>query len=253
MKRPAILYSSNVMHRRTRPAPYRFVYRVFSLLVDIDRLDEVHRMSILLSVNKFNLCSFHESDHLPEGIDDMRTWVNGVLRSHHIPPENLVIKLLCFPRVLGHVFNPLSIWYCEDRQGNPLAVICEVRNTFGERHCYLMSSDEKKTWPVLHRCNKEFHVSPFIDMQAEYHFRLAKPGDQLSVLITEYENNELLLVASQNGVARALSTTNLILQLFRVPFQTLKVLFAIHWQALKIWLHGTPFHSKPSPPIKEVS
>ena len=253
MNLPGLLYSSVVMHRRTRPHPYRFVYRVFSLLVDIDRLDDLDRLSPILSVNKFNVFSFHVADHLANDADTPRAWVNRVLREYHVQPEGLIIKLLCFPRILGLVFNPLSVWFCEDEQGSPRAIICEVRNTFGERHCYLLSPGRKNAWPVMQHCKKNFHVSPFIPMETEYRFRIERPGEQLSVIIEEYENNELLLVASQTGRAQPITTRSLLSQFVRVPFQTIKVLVGIHWHALKIWLNGAHFYSKPSPPIKEIS
>lgn len=253
MMSSACLYQARVMHRRARPAPYRFVYRVFSLLVDIDQLDELHKQSSLLSVNRFNLVSFYESDHLPEGETSLRGWIDGVLRSHQIDPARLTVKLLCFPRILGWVFNPLSIWYCMDRQGVPRAIVCEVRNTFGERHCYLLRPGVDAAWPVREQCQKQFHVSPFIEMDAQYHFCLDEPGERLRVLIKEYQDEQLLLVASQTGVAQALTTASLLRQLLRVPLQTVRVLVGIHWQALKIWLRGTPFNSKPAPPVKEVS
>ena len=251
---PAVLYSSRVMHRRLRPAPYRFVYRVFSLLLDVDRLSHVHALSPIFSVNRFNLLSFYEKDHVPREGMSLRAWADQTLTRHGIDASKVKIKLLCFPRILGFVFNPLSIWYCEDDMGNPSAVICEVRNTFGERHCYLLKPDTKKpAWPMRQSHTKDFHVSPFIGMQASYQFRLSRPGAKLNVLIREFESNQLLLVASQTGITQRFNTQNLLLQLLRVPLQTFKVVFAIHWQALKIWLRGTPFHSKPAPPAEEIS
>ncbi len=251
---PAVLYSARVMHRRLRPSPYRFVYRVFSLLLDIDRLPQAEALSSIFSVNRFNLLSFYERDHVPVAEMRLREWADQVLKRQGIDAAGVRIKLLCFPRILGFVFNPLSIWYCEDPAGRPRGVICEVRNTFGERHYYvLMPETGKSDWPVRQSHAKDFHVSPFIGMQAIYHFRLSRPAKRFSVLIRELESNRLLLVASQTGEALPFNTRNLILQLLRVPLQTLKVVRAIHWQALKIWLRGTSFHSKPAPPAKDIT
>ncbi len=251
---PAVIYASKVMHRRLGDGAYRFVYRVFSLLVDVDRLPELDALSPFFSVNRFNLLSFHEADHLPQPGLQLRDWIDGVLESNGIPAAGLRVRLLCFPRILGIVFNPLCIWYCEAEDGSPRAVLCEVRNTFGERHCYLLKPESNyPEWPLRQSHAKEFHVSPFIGMQADYHFRLARPNEKLSVHIRETSANQLMLVTCQTGVACPFSSLNLLWQMVRVPWQTVKVLAAIHWQALKIWLRGTPFHSKPAPPMKEVT
>ena len=252
----AILYSSVVTHRRLYPHAYRFSYRVFSLLLDIDRLDDAHRASPLFSRNRFNLLSFYDRDHVPSDFTTVRDWANHVLGGAGIEGRELRIRLLCFPRVMGWVFNPLSIWYCEDGDSRPRAVICEVRNTFGERHCYLLkpeSVEDSGGWPVRASHEKDFHVSPFIGMAAQYHFRLSQPGETLQVSIRETENGRPLLFAAQHGQRRAFTTSNLMRQVLRVPMQTLKVLGAIHWHALKIWIGGTPFHPKPKPPTQEVS
>jgi DUF1365 family protein len=250
----AVLYAAKVMHRRLRPAPYRFVYRVFSILLDVDRLPKADTLSPIFSVNRFNLLSFYERDHVPGARIGLREWANQVLARHGIDSAGLNIRLLCFPRILGLVFNPLSIWYCEDGAGRPRAAICEVRNTFGERHSYLLApGTENPAWPLRQSHSKDFHVSPFIGMRATYQFRLSRPDETLKVLIREFESDRLLLVASQTGEAQRFDTRNLLRQLLRVPLQTLKIVFAIHWQALKIWRRGTPFHAKPAPPTEEVT
>ena len=250
----AALYRAEVMHQRLFPAGYRFRYRVFSLLLDIDALDRVASVSPLFSRNRFNLLSFHDRDHLPEGEGDLRTWAERVLADGGIDGSRLRIRLLCFPRVLGWVFNPLSLWYCERADGSPAAVIAEVRNTFGERHCYLLKpADGEAGWPLRQRHAKDFHVSPFIGMQASYDFRLSRPDERLRVAIREYQDDRLMLVATQTGERHRLGTGVLLRELLRVPLQTLKILSAIHWQALKIWLQGVRFHRKPEPPLEEVS
>ncbi|MGV6857819.1 MAG: DUF1365 domain-containing protein [bacterium] len=250
----ACLYRAQVMHQRFKTVDYHFHYRIFSLLLDIDTIPEVAAASRLFSFNRFNLLSFHASDHLPAGETDLRAWANGVLDRAGIDGDRLRIRLLCFPRVLGWVFNPLSLWYCETPEGRPAAVIAEVRNTFGERHSYLLKpSAEHEGWPLLQRHRKDFHVSPFIGMQAEYAFRLPRPDERLSVLIREFEGEELMLVASQTGVRKPFTDWELLRQAASVPLQTLKVLAAIHWQALKIWLKGGQFHHKPPPPTEEIS
>lgn len=250
----ACVYRSLVMHQRMTDVPYRFRYRVFSVLLDVDRIDEVAGSTRLFSHNRFNLLAFHDKDHLHEGAAGLRAWAEGVLSEYGIDGAALRIRLLCFPRVLGLVFNPLSLWYCERPDGTPVAVIAEVRNTFGERHCYLLRpGDDHGGWPLRDEHAKEFHVSPFIGMNARYAFRLSRPDSRLSVVIREYRDGELMLVATQTGTRQPFVAGVLLRETLRVPFQTLKVVAAIHWQALKIWLRGGRFHRKPAPPLKEVS
>jgi DUF1365 family protein len=248
------LYSARVMHQRLVGARYRFDYRVFSMLLDIDALDEAAASSAFFSHNRFNLFSFYDADHLPAGESSLRAWAERVLGRTGIDGRGLRIRLLCFPRLLGWVFNPLSLWYCEAPDGRPVAVIAEVRNTFGERHCYLLRAPEAgQDWPLRDHHPKDFHVSPFIDMDAWYDFRLSRPDERLRIVIREYRDDELMLVATQTGRRRPLNTPQLLFQAVRVPVQTLKVLAAIHWQALQIWLQRAPFYRKPEPPIEEVS
>jgi DUF1365 family protein len=240
------------MHQRLMPVRYRFTYRVFSLLLDLDRLD----MSAgrIFSVNRFNLVSFHERDHGPRDGTPLKPWIEGLLSAQGIDIAGGQVLLLCFPRVFGYGFNPLSIWYCHHRDGSLRAVLAEVNNTFGEHHFYLLSEGGRPlSWPVEAAVDKVFHVSPLIGMDARYGFRIARPGGRLSVLIREYQDGRLMLVASQQGCGYALTGKRLLSALLRIPFMTLKVILAIHWQALKIWLKGAPFFPKPQPPLEKVT
>lgn len=252
MSEAAQLYACKVMHRRHRPAGYRFIYRTFSLLIDIDRLEELDRLSPIFSVDRFNLLSFHVRDHLPVGETSLRAWIDRTLASHDIDAAGLRIRLLCMPRVLGWGFDPLSIWYCESPEGEPVAVIGEVHNTFGERHCYLLQGADR-SWPVRTSRAKVFHVSPFFAIRGRYDFVLARPEEQLGVVIHLRDAEGTLMSATQSGKRLPLDSRNLIRQFFRVPFQTAKVLAGIHWHALRIWLRGVPFLHKPEPPREEVS
>ncbi|MEN8691970.1 MAG: DUF1365 domain-containing protein, partial [Desulfobacterales bacterium] len=234
------------------PMDYRFSYRVFSLRLDLDELPDLRLR--FLSVNRFNLLSFYERDHGPRDGSALKAWAEDLLRRKGIDIQGGRIQLLCFPRVLGYGFNPLSIWYCHHRDGSLRAVIAEVNNTFGEHHFYLLSNDGLPlTWPVTRSVEKVFQVSPLMGMQASYSFRLAEPSDRLSVLINQFQNGALTLVASQQGEGHALNDKRLLAALFRMPLMTVKVMAAIHWQALKIWLRGAPFFPKPAPPIEEVT
>lgn len=254
MNPAAWLYVGEVMHRRLFPVDYRFAYRVFSVLVDVDRLAAAAHASPLFSYNRFNLVSFHDADHGPRDGSPLRPWIDGVLRDFGIDLAGGKVMLLCLPRVLGFGFNPLALWYCRHRDGSLRAVLLDVSNTFGERHGYLLhESGAPMAWPVRQTRRKEFHVSPFVGMEAEYQFRLGEPAGRLEVGIRELQDDRLVLVAAQVAERRPLKTATLARALLAVPFQTFKVLAMIHWHALKLWLSGVPFHRKPAPPVQEVS
>jgi len=252
MSAPHRIYFTRVLHRRLVPVDYRFSYRVFSLLLDLDALSDLRLR--FLSLNRLNLLSFRERDHGPRDGSPLKPWAEDLLRRKGIDIEGGRIQLLCFPRVLGYGFNPLSLWYCHHRDGSLRAVIAEVNNTFGEHHFYLLCNGGLPlTWPVTRSVEKVFHVSPLMGMEARYDFRLAEPSDRLSVLIKQFQGGELRFVASQQGAGYVLSDKRLLLALFRIPLMTFKVMAAIHWQALKNWLRGAPFFPKPVPPVEKVT
>lgn len=252
MNDAAYLYPSQVMHRRLAAPLYRFVYRVFYLLADVDRLGELHARFKFFSYNRFNLLSLHARDH-GDG-RGLRAWAEAVLRGGGIELEGGRIRLLAMPRVLGMVFNPIGLWYCEHRDGRLRAVIAEVRNTFGEKHCYLLASGgQPLTYELEHEKNKCFHVSPLLDMKGRYRFRLGEPGQTLRVLIHQTREGLPLLDAALTGERRALSDAAMLKQVLALPLLMLKVVAGIHWEALKIWLRGAKFHRAPPPPAQEVT
>lgn len=249
----AVLYPSSVMHSRRFPVCYRFSYRVFSFLVDVDRVGEITR-NPLVSFNRLNVFSLYQRDHGARDGSAWRPWVERVLHDHGVFFTPARIQLLCMPRIFGYGFNPLSLWFCFASNGDLLAVIAEVRNTFGEHHHYLLHQHGAAFDPIVTGSKpKIFHVSPFVGMQARYEFFIHRPGDKLNILIHEYEHDELMLIASQQGTAQPFTTLALLSQFALIPFVSLKVMALIHWQALKIWLKGGKFHRKPAPPLKEIS
>lgn len=251
---PAVLYVARVAHRR-RVAPfYRFVYRVFYFLFDIDRIDEAVQGTRLLSRNRFNLLSFHDRDHGDGTPDGLRAWAEGLLTARGIEIASGRIRLLCMPRLLGFAFNPISLWYCQHADGSLRAVIAEVRNTFGEKHCYVLASGGSpltygQTWDK----EKCFHVSPFFDLVGQYRFVMSEPGERLRVAIHETREGQPILDATLAAERRETSDGAILGQVLRMPFMTLKVVAGIHWEALKIWLRGARFHGKPEPPRQGVS
>lgn len=259
----AVLYALRVMHRRRVAPLYRFVYQIFSVLFDIDQLDALHQRHRLFSHNCFNVFSFHDADHGRGEADGLRRWADEICATQGIALDGGRIRLLAQPRMFGWAFNPVSFWYCEHADGTLRAVIAEVRNTFGEKHSYLLSSASLAEGaasaglplPYDRMLEKEkcFHVSPLFDLVGRYHFKFGEPGDSLAVQLNETREGVPLIDTAMAGQARPFSDAEILRQVVRMPVQALKVLAGIHWQALKIWLRGAQFHKKPNPPPAEVT
>lgn len=230
----AVLYHGLVTHRRRRPVGHRFAYRVFSLLLDLDRLDALDARLRLFSRGRFNLFSFHDRDHGGGG-PDLAGGVRALLRAHGFDGGGRLL-LLCYPRILGYVFNPLSVYYCHHTDGRLEAVLYEVRNTFGGRHAYLIAAGDGAV--VRQTAPKRFHVSPFIDMDATYRFRLTRPGDRISVTIAESDGEGPLFDAAFAGAAEPVDDRALWRAFLRYPLMTLKVIVAIHFEAARLLAKG---------------
>ena len=249
------LYFGEVMHKRLRPIAHRFRYRVFSLFLDLDELPELTRRLTLLSHNRFNIFSFHDRDHGARDGSPLRPWAEEQLAAAGINLQGGAIRMLCFPRILGYVFNPLSVWFCYHSDGGLRAIIYEVKNTFGEQHCYLIpvSAGNRDGQPILQSCEKSFYVSPFIEMAAAYRFRLREPDGKLSVLIRQSVAEGEILLATLTGRRTAIDRGGLWRAFFRYPLMTAKVMAAIHWEALWLWRKGAQYHKRGAPPEQAVS
>ena len=247
----AVLYRGEVMHQRLRPFGHRFNYKVFSMLVDIDRLDAASRLSPLLSVNKPNLVSLRESDQTEREGEKLRQFADRLLRQAGIAEPAERILLLSYPRLFGYVFNPISVYFAYDTKDRLIALIYAVRNTFGERHSYVarVEPGDVSEAGIRQTRAKLFHVSPFIGMDARYHFRILPPGKTVRLRIHETEAGEALLAATFSGRAEPVSTGVLAASLLRIPFMTWKIMVGIHWEALKLWLKGARFRRSPPPPL----
>lgn len=238
-----------VSHRRRIAPLYRFVYRLFYVLVDVDRIDEAARGARLFSHNRFNLLALHDRDHADGSGTPLRAWADALLRTRGIELAGGPIRLLCIPRVLGFAFNPLSLWYCEHADGGLRAVIAEVRNTFGEKHAYVLASGgSPMAYGDVWEKDKCFHVSPFLERAGRYRFVMGRPDERVRVVIHESRDGHPILDATLAGDRRDLRDGTILRLLLRMPATTLKVVAAIHWEALKIWLRGARFHRKPPPP-----
>ena len=236
------IYNGTVIHKRFKPKIHFFKYKVFSLLIDLSELNNLDKKVGFFSYNKFNLISFFDKDHGDRDGSLVINWVKKNLKENNVNCENIRIKLLCYPRILGYVFNPLSIFYVYDKNDKLISLLYEVKNTFGEQHTYIFKIKENNL--LKHNCEKKFHVSPFIEMNCSYFFRTLKPADKISIIIDQYQLNEKILYASQNGKRTDFTTSELIKSYLKHPLMTFKVIAAIHFEAFKLWTKGIRFIQK---------
>jgi DUF1365 family protein len=245
--RAASLYLGEVMHARLKPVGHRFTYRVLSLLIDLDRLIEADGLSFLFGVNRGALFSFHERDHGPRDGSSLRAHAARLLAPHGIDLAQGRVLLLCYPRVFGYVFNPLSVYYCYTRDGALTGLIYEVRNMFGEMHSYVrpVIPTDLSAAGIRQSELKAFYVSPFIAMGTRYNFRLTPPGEEVRLRILETDAEGPLLAATFVGRRRLLTSRELLADLLRLPFVTAKVMVGIHYEAMRLWLKGAPLYARP--------
>ena len=237
------IYNGTVIHKRFKPKIHYFKYKVFSLLIDLSELENLSKKIKFFSYNKFNLVSFYEKDHGNRDGSSLVSWVKKNLEDNNINSEKVKIKLLCYPRILGYVFNPLSVFYIYNESEKLISILYEVKNTFGEQHTYIFKVDNDQKL-YQHNCSKKFHVSPFIEMNCKYFFRLLKPGEKISVIIDQYQTDEKILYASQDGQRVDFNTKELIKSYFKHPLMTFKIISAIHFEAFKLWAKGIKFIKK---------
>lgn len=239
------------MHARTRPVRRKFTYRVFSLFLDIDDVAATARECAILSYNRLNILTFRDSDHGKRDGSALRGFVEDALLRVGIGERPDSIRLLCFPRLFGLVFNPLSVFYCY-RAGRLYAVLYEVNNTFGDTHTYVARIDPLQP-SARHEADKTLYVSPLIGMEAKYEFALRDPRERLSLAIRESGPDGLILTAVQTGEYRPLTTWEALKAVIRHPLMTIKILSAIHVEALATWLRGARYVARPLAPETPVS
>ena len=231
------IFRGTVVHTRLTPRRHKLRYQVFSMLFDLDELAELDRRFRFFGYNRRAPLAFYDADHGGAGDGALRPWVDAQLANAGISIAGGAVQLLCFPRIFGYVFNPLSVYYCYDAGGTLAAILYEVCNTHGERHTYIMPATV--SGPVVRQsCAKEFYVSPFIKMDATYHFRITSPQKSVSIVIREDDQDGPILAAAFRGNRIALSSASLGAALAAFPFQSVKVMAGIHWEALLMWLKG---------------
>lgn len=249
------LYRGVVTHARLIPFRHRFAYRVFSMLLDLEEIDALAGRLRLFSHNRFNLFSFFDKDHASRDGRSALEWIRQQLHTAGYDSHEGKILIHCFPRIFGYVFNPLTIYFCHHREGHLQAILYEVKNTFGQQHCYLIpvTPGQCDGGMIRQNCDKSFYVSPFMDMTATYRFRLKEPGEKLSILIRQETPEGETLVATHTGVREALTDRALLKMALLYPLLTAKVVAAIYWEALKLWIKGAAFHKRPEAPGEPIS
>ena len=243
------LYVGDVVHRRIRPVRHDLRYRVYNLFVDIDELSQIDEQIRCLSYNRFNLFSLRDRDHGPGDGTPIAAHAWRLARQAATPKPVQRIFMFTYPRVLGYVFNPLTVYYCFDAADQLCLMIYEVNNTFGQRHSYVV--------PVsgtgFHTCEKSFYVSPFNRVEGTYSFGPIPPDDMLKLSIGLSTAEGPCLAAWFSGHRVALTDRNLLRSFVSLPFQPLKVIGGIHLEAARLWLKGLKIQPRPKPPADDVS
>ncbi len=244
MQAPAQLIRGQVFHERLRPAPNKFVYPVFFLRVNLDRLSELN--SFWFGINRWRLAALYTRDYGPRDGSNLKEWISKLLINANIEADGEV-WLQTFPRLFGFVFNPVSFWYCYDKQGELRAVLAEVNNTFGETHSYLISAQDNKiineNKPL--ECLKRLHVSPFCEVRGFYRFRFRDTANTTLTGIDYYDDDGLLIKTAISGHSQPFTNQKIFLAVLSQPFLTIGIVFRILWQAFRLWIKRVPFFTKP--------
>ena len=232
------LYTGLVVHKRVRPKKHELRYRVFSLLVDLDRIEAVAGQSRVFSLNRRGLVSLWFSDFGPRDGSNPAAFVREKARAAGISGEIARVRMLAYPRVFGYAFNPLTVYFLENAAGETIGLVHEVSNTFGEHHFYVAPVSPGDT--LRHSAKKEFYVSPFNTLEGDYRFSVRPPGNEVFVGIVLGTEDGPLLSAWFEGKSRSFSDGALGKLLLAYPLMTVKVFAGIHFEALRLWLKGVP-------------
>lgn len=244
------LYKATVMHNRLEPKQHRFHYNVFMFYIDLDEIDMLSKGLWLISRNRFNYFSFRDSEHLqlprenPDKTKTVKQHLTDYLEQNGIAIGDGKIKLLTNLNVLGYNFNPVSFYYCFDKGNEPLCVVAEIRNTFGEMKLFLLGKNNFSLNKFHLNTTKYFYVSPFIDHDTNFDFNLVVPDEKLNVRIDDFKEEKRFFISTLTGTRETLNNINLLWYSIRFPFITLKIITLIHWNAVKLWLKKIPYHKK---------
>ena len=234
------IYNGVVTHTRFKPVKHFLKYKTFSFYIDLDEIKKLDNDNPIFSYNRFNIFSFYDKDHGDRDGKALKVWVLDNLKKFNINENINKIKLLCYPRIFGYVFNPLSVFYCYE-DNSLKAIFYEVKNTFNEQHTYIFKVKDNK---IEQKCKKKFYVSPFMDMDTYYNFKLSSPNEKLSVSIKQTDKEDVVLTAVQTGTRKEFTFKQLIINFFRYPLMSIKIISAIHFEALLLWKKGAIYRKR---------
>ena len=244
------IYNGTVKHQRFKPIEHSLNYRTFSMLLDLNEIENLAKNISIFSLNKFNLFSFYNRDHGARDGSSLKDWVQKNIKKFNISNNITKITLLCYPRVFGYVFNPLSVFYCYEN--NDLrAIFYEVKNTFNEQHTYIFKIKDNEK--IEQKCKKKFYVSPFMDMETYYNFKLLNPKEKLSIFIRQTNGEETVLTATQTGDKKEFSFKQLIINFFKYPLMTIKIISSIHYEAFFLWKKGAVYRKRKNKILNNLS
>lgn len=248
------LYKATVMHHRMEPKKHRFHYQVFMFYIDLDELDLLRKKLLLFSRNRFNFFSFRDKEHLqlpinnPDRSKTTKEQILKFLEQNGCSLPQPRIMLLTNLNVLGYNFNPVSFYYVFDKNNEVVCAVAEVSNTFGEMKAYFLGPDQKKESGFELVTPKYFYVSPFIDHDASFDFKLPVPGEKLSIRIDDIKEGRRFFISTLSGVKKEINNQRLFLYSLRFPLLTLRIITLIHWNALLLWFKKIPYHKKSERP-----
>jgi len=235
------IYNGEVNHTRFKPVKHFLNYKTFSLFIDLDEIEQLDKSISIFSHNKFNIFSFYNKDHGDRDGNCLKKWVISNLQKYKIEGNISKIKILCYPRIFGYVFNPLSIFYCYEND-KLKSIFYEVKNTFNEQHTYIFKIKDGEE--IKQKCKKKFYVSPFMDMETFYNFKLIDPNQRLSVMIKQTDAEGTVLTATQTGDKKEFNFKQLLINFFKYPLMTLKIISSIHFEALLLWKKGAIYRKR---------
>lgn len=239
------IYMCKIMHNRLHPVSNYFVYKMFTFLIDLDELEQLDQKYRWLSVESFNLFSFYRKDHMNYGYEHLKQAIINQARQDGCQQEISKVYLLTNLRVLGYVFNPVSIYYLFDKQDEMVGVLAEVNNTFGEQKPYFISQQNRDVQETFRKKEQKlFYVSPFFSLETYFDFRIPRPAEKLKLQINVHDEKKKLMAASYTGVKKAITNKRLLKYFFAYPLVTIWVVYLIHYQALKLMIKKIPFIRK---------
>ncbi len=242
------LYECDIMHMRFSPKKYKLNQKIFMFYIDLDEVDELARRLRLFSHNRFNLFNFVDADHFPFKKDTVRENFEDYLSSKNVVDRPKKIRVLTHARVLGHVFNPVSLFFSFDETDRPLSLVAEVGNTFGEQKPFFLDRSKFSGDAFVDRQPKHYYISPFIPLDAELDFHVRVPAEELVVRVDDWRGGDKFFISTLTGRRVELTDTNLLRMALRYPAVTLQVITMIHWHAMRLWLLGVPHHKKEDRP-----